>query len=102
MKVYGFDLLPWPHLDAPSYYPDPNALFIRCRVNGELRQDGDTRDMILAVPELIAWISRVMSLEPGDVIATGTPKGVGPIAAGDRIAVEIERLGTLEVGVVAA
>ena len=91
-----------PYVTTRDEVPDPNALFIRCRVNGELRQDGDTRDMILAVPELIAWISRVMSLEPGDVIATGTPKGVGPIAAGDRIAVEIERLGTLEVGVVAA
>jgi 2-keto-4-pentenoate hydratase/2-oxohepta-3-ene-1,7-dioic acid hydratase in catechol pathway len=58
--------------------------------------------MILPVPQLIAWISRVMSLEPGDVIATGTPKGVGPIAAGDRIEVEIERLGTLAVDVAPA
>lgn len=82
--------------------PDPNALSIRCRVNGTLRQDGNTRDMILAVPELVAWISRVMTLEPGDVIATGTPVGVAPLAPGDRIEVEIELLGTLEIEVAAA
>jgi len=79
--------------------PDPNALAISCRVNGELRQDDSTRSMTLPVPALIAWISSVMTLEPGDVIATGTPAGVGPIRAGDRIEVAIERLGTLAVTV---
>jgi 2-keto-4-pentenoate hydratase/2-oxohepta-3-ene-1,7-dioic acid hydratase in catechol pathway len=79
--------------------PDPNALAISCRVNGELRQEDSTRSMTLPVPALIAWISRVMTLEPGDVIATGTPAGVGPIRAGDRIEVAIERLGTLAVTV---
>jgi 2-keto-4-pentenoate hydratase/2-oxohepta-3-ene-1,7-dioic acid hydratase in catechol pathway len=68
-------------------------------VNGELRQDDSTRSMSLPVPALIAWISSVMTLEPGDVIATGTPAGVGPIHAGDRIEVSIERLGTLPVTV---
>jgi 2-keto-4-pentenoate hydratase/2-oxohepta-3-ene-1,7-dioic acid hydratase in catechol pathway len=79
--------------------PDPNALAISCRVNGELRQNDSTRSMTMPVPELIAWISSVMTLEPGDVIATGTPAGVGPIRAGDRIDVSIERLGTLAVTV---
>jgi 2-keto-4-pentenoate hydratase/2-oxohepta-3-ene-1,7-dioic acid hydratase in catechol pathway len=79
--------------------PDPNALSISCRVNGELRQNDSTRSMTLPVPALIAWISSVMTLEPGDVIATGTPAGVGPLRAGDRIEVSIERLGTLAVTV---
>jgi len=79
--------------------PDPNALAISCRVNGELRQNGSTREMTLPLPALIAWISSVMTLEPGDVVATGTPAGVGPIRAGDRIEVAIERLGTLAVTV---
>jgi len=79
--------------------PDPNALAIACRVNGELRQDDSTRSMTLSVAALIAWISSVMTLEPGDVIATGTPAGVGPIRPGDRIDVSIERLGTLAVTV---
>jgi len=79
--------------------PDPNALAIACRVNGELRQDDSTRSMTLSVAALIAWISSVMTLEPGDVIAPGTPAGVGPIRPGDRIDVSIERLGTLAVTV---
>ncbi len=86
-----------PYITTRDDVPDANALGIRCRVNGTLRQDGNTRDMILGVPELVAWISRVMTLEPGDVIATGTPAGVAPLATGDRIEVEIERLGTLRV-----
>lgn len=81
--------------------PDPNALAIACRVNGELRQDDSTRSMTLQVPALIAWISSVMTLHPGDVIATGTPAGVGPLRDGDRIEVAIERIGTLAVTVAA-
>lgn len=79
--------------------PDPNALAITCRVNGELRQNDSTASMTLPVPGLIAWISSVMTLEPGDVVATGTPAGVGPIHAGDRVEVTIERVGTLAVTV---
>jgi 2-keto-4-pentenoate hydratase/2-oxohepta-3-ene-1,7-dioic acid hydratase in catechol pathway len=91
-----------PYITTRDDVPDANALAIRCSVNATLRQDGNTRDMIVAVPELVAWISRVMTLHPGDVIATGTPAGVGPLAPGDRIEVAIERLGTLEVHVAAA
>lgn len=79
--------------------PNPNALAISCRVNGELRQNDSTASMTLPVPGLIAWISSVMTLEPGDVIATGTPAGVGPIHPGDRVEVTIERIGTLAVTV---
>jgi 2-keto-4-pentenoate hydratase/2-oxohepta-3-ene-1,7-dioic acid hydratase in catechol pathway len=89
-----------PYVTTREEVPDPNALEISCTVNGAMRQHGNTRDMIMPVTELIAWISRVMTLHPGDVIATGTPAGVGPLAPGDRVEVRIERLGTLEVGVV--
>lgn len=88
-----------PYVTTRDDVPDPNALAISCTVNGATRQDGNTRDMILAVPGLIAWISRVMTLHPGDVVATGTPAGVGPLAAGDRVEVRIERLGRLSVDV---
>jgi 2-keto-4-pentenoate hydratase/2-oxohepta-3-ene-1,7-dioic acid hydratase in catechol pathway len=82
--------------------PGAPDLEIACRVNGELRQQDRTTAWILPVAELIAWISQVMTLEPGDVIATGTPAGVGPLAPGDRVEVAIERIGAFEVSVEAA
>ena len=91
---------PW--ITTRDEVPDPMALAIECRVNGERRQHDTTASMIMAIPELVAWISDVMTLEPGDVIATGTPAGVGPLAAGDRVEVTIERLGTLAVDVAAS
>ncbi|GEN80120.1 hypothetical protein AFE02nite_18540 [Actinotalea fermentans] len=78
---------------------DPGALRLRCWVGDELRQDVSTGELIFDVAQLVAYASHVMTLHPGDVIASGTPAGVGPIAAGQRVAVEIERLGRLEVGV---
>jgi len=83
---------------------DPGAgVDVRCWVNGELRQNGNTRDLIFDVPALIATISAGMSLQPGDVISTGTPAGVGIgfvpprfLRPGDRIRIEIERIGILE------
>ena len=78
---------------------DPGELRLRCWVGDELRQDVSTRELIFDVAQLIAYASHVMTLHPGDVIASGTPAGVGPIAPGQRVAVEIERLGRLEVGV---
>lgn len=74
---------------------DPAHLAVRTRVNGEIRQDGSTADMVFGVAELIATISQVMTLEPGDVILTGTPSGVGPLQPGDVVEVEIEGIGTL-------
>ncbi|HEX2041684.1 MAG TPA: fumarylacetoacetate hydrolase family protein [Acidimicrobiales bacterium] len=88
-----------PFLATPETVGDPGALRLRCWVGDELRQDGSTSELLRSVPELIAEISAAMTLEPGDVIATGTPAGVGPLAPGDRIAVEIERVGRLEVDV---
>jgi len=74
---------------------DPAALGVRARVNGELRQDGRTSDMVFDLPTLLAFISAVMTLEPGDVVLTGTPAGVGPLVAGDRVEVEIDGVGVL-------
>ena len=73
-----------------------------CRVNGEIRQSGPTTDMVFGVAELIEYISRVMTLLPGDVILTGTPSGVGPLIDGDIVEVDIEGIGLLTNPVVKA
>ena len=75
---------------------DVSDLAVRCRVNGELRQDGRTSDLVFGVAELLAYVSAVMTLEPGDVLLTGTPHGVSPIYPGDRVGVEVEGIGLLE------
>jgi 2-keto-4-pentenoate hydratase/2-oxohepta-3-ene-1,7-dioic acid hydratase in catechol pathway len=74
---------------------DPADLALTTRVNGEVRQQGRTSQLIHDIPRLVAYISAVMTLLPGDVILTGTPAGVGPLAPGDTVSVEIEDLGTL-------
>jgi 2-keto-4-pentenoate hydratase/2-oxohepta-3-ene-1,7-dioic acid hydratase in catechol pathway len=81
---------------------DAGDLRLVTRVNGEVRQDGRTSQMIHDIPAQIAFITTVMTLLPGDVILTGTPAGVGPITAGDTVSVEIEGIGTLSNPVVAA
>jgi 2-keto-4-pentenoate hydratase/2-oxohepta-3-ene-1,7-dioic acid hydratase in catechol pathway len=68
---------------------------VQTRVNGELRQNGTTADFLFALDLLIRFISQVMTLEPGDLIATGTPVGVGPLNAGDVVEVTVEGVGTL-------
>ena len=82
----------------PSRYSD---LEVRCRVNGAERQHGRARDMVFSIPFLVGFISQVMTLEPGDLIATGTPAGVGPLHAGDVVEVEIPGVGVLRNPVVA-
>ncbi len=74
---------------------DPSDAVITCRVNGEPRQMASTRDLIFNVNVLIAFISSVMTLEPGDIIFSGTPAGIGPLKEGDLVEVEIEGLGKL-------
>jgi 2-keto-4-pentenoate hydratase/2-oxohepta-3-ene-1,7-dioic acid hydratase in catechol pathway len=81
---------------------DVSDLFIKTRVNGELRQDSRTSNLIFKVPQLIEFISRIMTLEPGDVIATGTPPGVGELHEGDEVEVEIEDIGILKSNVIKA
>jgi len=99
-RAKGFDtfapLGPWIETEL-----DPSALAIRCLVNGQVRQDGNTREMAATVPELVEYISHIMTLNPGDVIATGTPPGVGPVQVGDEIRIEVEGIGALTNRVVA-
>jgi 2-keto-4-pentenoate hydratase/2-oxohepta-3-ene-1,7-dioic acid hydratase in catechol pathway len=73
---------------------------VQTQVNGQIRQDGNTRDFIFSLDLIIRYISQVMTLLPGDLIATGTPKGVAPVAAGDVIEVSVEGIGTLRNSVV--
>jgi 2-keto-4-pentenoate hydratase/2-oxohepta-3-ene-1,7-dioic acid hydratase in catechol pathway len=78
---------------------DPSNLRNQLFVNGECRQDATTADLIVPIPELIELASSVLTLEPGDVIATGTPEGVGPIRPGDELAIRIERIGEMRLRV---
>lgn len=74
---------------------DPSAVRVRCLVNGQVKQDGNTSDMIFDVATIISFMSHVMTLVPGDVILTGTPEGVGRIADGDSVTVAIDGIGEL-------
>jgi len=93
-RAKGFDTFcpfgPWIDTDF-----DPSDALITCRVNGQMRQLASTRDMVFGIGVLVAYISSVMTLEPGDLIFTGTPAGVGPLNAGDTVEVEIDGLGLL-------
>jgi 2-keto-4-pentenoate hydratase/2-oxohepta-3-ene-1,7-dioic acid hydratase in catechol pathway len=91
-----------PRLVPREEIDDPQALAIRCIVNGEALQDSSTAQMIFSVAEIISYASQVITLEPGDLIATGTPAGVGVfrdpkvlLSDGDEVSVEVEGLGTL-------
>jgi 2-keto-4-pentenoate hydratase/2-oxohepta-3-ene-1,7-dioic acid hydratase in catechol pathway len=74
---------------------DPGNVYVETYLNGELKQRGNTSDLIFTVPELINFISNVMTLLPGDIIATGTPSGIGPMYPGDTVEIKIEPIGTL-------
>ena len=91
---------PW--LVTADEIPDPGELNLRIAVNGEERQNSNTKYLILGVPELIEYASSFYTLNPGDVIITGTPEGVSPIQPGDVITACIEKIGTMEVSVRAA
>ena len=90
----GFDTFapcgPWIDTDF-----DPADAVVTCRVNGQMRQMASTRDMVFSVGTIIAFVSSVMTLEPGDLIFTGTPAGVGALTEGDVVEVDIEGLGVL-------
>lgn len=94
-RAKGFDTFcpigPWIETDF-----DPADVVISCHVNGELRQMASTRDMVFGVRQLLAYASTVMTLEPGDLILTGTPAGVGPLNDGDIVEVTIEGIGILQ------
>lgn len=74
---------------------DPHALQLTTSVNGEIKQQAGTREMLFTIPQIIAYISRRMTLEPGDIIPTGTPSGIGPLKPGDTVEVHIPEIGTL-------
>ncbi len=97
-----------PELVTPDEIPDPHDLGIRLRLNGQTMQDSSTKQLIFGIDELIAYLSQVVTLEPGDLIFTGTPPGVGMarkppvwLKPGDVVEVEIDHLGTLRNPVIA-
>jgi 2-keto-4-pentenoate hydratase/2-oxohepta-3-ene-1,7-dioic acid hydratase in catechol pathway len=95
-RAKGFDTFcPVGASRAVSADFDLTSLEVIGRVNGSERQHGAARDMIFAIPTLLSYISHVMTLEPGDLVATGTPEGVGPLVAGDVVEVEIPGVGVL-------
>ncbi len=85
-----------PFLVTQDEVQDPHALWMRAYVNGELRQEGHTSGMIFQIPEILEFISSFMTLEPFDVILTGTPKGISRVRPGDEMRLEIQGLGALE------
>ena len=93
-RAKGFDtfcpLGPWIETEL-----DPTRAEVTCLVNGVVRQQGTTADLIFAVAQLIAYVTQVMTLEPGDIIMTGTPAGVGPLEVGDAVVVRIGGIGEL-------
>lgn len=96
----GFDTFcPIGPVVEASKVKDPHALSLELKVNGQAKQKGNTKDLVFKIPELIEYISHRITLERGDVIATGTPEGVGPVVVGDQIEGTISGLGTLRVTV---
>jgi len=94
----GYAVLgPW--LATRDEVPDPGGLSVKISVNGQVKQDAHTSDLILSVAELIEWGSAFYTLHPGDVILTGTPQGVGPVRSGDTIVATVERVGSMTVAV---
>jgi 2-keto-4-pentenoate hydratase/2-oxohepta-3-ene-1,7-dioic acid hydratase in catechol pathway len=93
-RAKGFDTFaaigPWIETEL-----DPSCLTVETYLNGELKQQGTTADLIFSVPRVVSFVSQVMTLLPGDVIATGTPSGVGPMQPGDTVEIRIQSIGTL-------
>lgn len=94
-RAKGFDTFCPVGEPVPVSEVDLDALAVSTRVNGELRQEAAAADMVFGIPFLVAHISRIMTLEPGDLIATGTPEGVGPLEAGDEVEVRVRGVGAV-------
>jgi 2-keto-4-pentenoate hydratase/2-oxohepta-3-ene-1,7-dioic acid hydratase in catechol pathway len=88
---------PW--ITTADEVPDPGNLQTRLWVNDQIRQDANTRDLIVNIPEMIETCSRVATLYPGDIIAAGTPEGVGPVQRGDRVRIAIDHIGEMTLDV---
>ena len=95
-RAKGFDTFcpvgPW----IETELADPQNVQIVTRINGDIRQNESTADQVFGINRLVSFISDVMTLEPGDIVSTGTPSGVGPLSASDVVSVSIEGIGTLE------
>jgi 2-keto-4-pentenoate hydratase/2-oxohepta-3-ene-1,7-dioic acid hydratase in catechol pathway len=100
-RAKGFDTFCPVGTPVPVADVDVDKLGVVTRVNGQVRQDGAASDMVFSIPFLVAYVSRIMTLEPGDLICTGTPEGVGPLSAGDEVEVEVGGVGSVK-NVVAA
>jgi 2-keto-4-pentenoate hydratase/2-oxohepta-3-ene-1,7-dioic acid hydratase in catechol pathway len=94
-RAKGFDTFCPVGTPVPVGEVDRDALAVITRVNGEVRQEAPASDMVFDIPQLIEYVSAIMTLEPGDLIATGTPDGVGPLEAGDVVEVEVTGVGTV-------
>jgi 2-keto-4-pentenoate hydratase/2-oxohepta-3-ene-1,7-dioic acid hydratase in catechol pathway len=99
-RAKGFDtfcpLGPFIETDLQALTDGGSGLSVQCSVNGVLKQSGSTRDMVFNLAALVSYMSHAMTLEPGDVLLTGTPEGVGPLVSGDRVAMTIGGLSPLE------
>jgi len=84
-----------PYMVLRDALPWPLEVDIECAVNGEIRQKSNTRHFIFKLPELIAYVSRFITLEPGDVLSTGTPEGIAPLHPGDTVEVRVPEIGVL-------
>lgn len=97
VRAKGYDTFcpvgPWV---AEGEVEDPHALRLRAYVNGSLRQEGSTANLLWKIPDLVALVSEIMTLEPDDLILTGTPRGVDPVYPGDVMRLEVEGIGALE------
>ncbi len=96
-RAKGFDTFcpAGPRVVPLNQLPALEELEVFCRVNGDVRQHGHARDMAFDIPSILSYISQVMTLQAGDIVATGTPAGVGPLAPGDLVEVEIPGVGVL-------
>ncbi|MEX0979806.1 MAG: fumarylacetoacetate hydrolase family protein [Gemmatimonadota bacterium] len=95
LRAKGFDTFCPVGTPVPLGGIDLGAIDVVTRVNGEERQRGSSGQMVFPIPFLVSWISRIMTLEPGDIVTTGSPKGVGPLEAGDEVEVEVVGVGSV-------
>ncbi|MFX1446251.1 MAG: fumarylacetoacetate hydrolase family protein [Promethearchaeota archaeon] len=84
-----------PRIASKTEIKDPHNLNLQLKINGEIRQDSNTKYMIFTIPEILTFISKFITLAPGDIVATGTPSGVGPVQPGDILEASIEKIGKI-------
>lgn len=94
-RAKGFDTFCPVGTPVPVDEVDVKELAVTTRVNGEVRQEGHVRDLVFSIPRVVAHISGIMTLEPGDLIATGTPEGIAPLAEGDTVEIEVHGVGSI-------